>query len=90
MTLGELIERLEELRDDVGADAEVRLMTQPNWPFENSIRGVTTADEILAADIDDGETTDVEISDEDAIGNVVYIVEGGQIGYGSKNAWNLC
>lgn len=85
MTLGELIERLEELRDDVGDDAEVRLMTQPNWPFENSIRGLTTAEEIARSDEDEDGDDEVEVDE-----NVVYIVEGGQIGYGSKNAWNLC
>ena len=37
MTIDELIARLEDYRDEIGGDAEVRLMTQQNWPFENSI-----------------------------------------------------
>jgi hypothetical protein len=37
MTLNEIIERLEEYRDELGGDCEVRLMTQQNWPFENAI-----------------------------------------------------
>ena len=79
MTLNELIERLEEYRDELGEDAEVRLMTQQNWPFENSITGLVSGAEINAADDDDD--ADVET---DA---VVYIVEGTQLGYGSKRAW---
>ena len=34
MTIDELIARLEDYRDEIGGDAEVRLMTQQNWPFE--------------------------------------------------------
>ena len=79
MTLNELIERLEEYRD-------VRLMTQQNWPFENAITGLVSGAEINDAEADDDDEgvdtgTDVET---DA---VVYIVEGEQLGYGSKRAW---
>ena len=45
MTLHELIERLEEYRGELG-DAEVRLMTQQNWPFENAITGLVSGAEI--------------------------------------------
>jgi hypothetical protein len=34
MTIDELIERLEDYRDELGSDCEVRLMTQQNWPFK--------------------------------------------------------
>lgn len=88
MTLAELIERLEEAREEFGDDAEVRLMTQENWPFENAIRGVTSGAEINRAGDEDGEESEDGDSDveDDA---VVYIVEGAQLGYGSKVAWNL-
>jgi hypothetical protein len=79
MTLNELIERLEEYRDLHGEDCEVRLMTQQNWPFENAITGLVSGAEIN--DTDDEDDEDVET---DA---VVYIVEGTQLGYGSKRAW---
>ena len=42
MTIDELIGRLEEYRDELGGDAEVRLMTQQNWPFENGIFGLAS------------------------------------------------
>lgn len=79
MTLNELIERLEEYRDELGEDAEVRLMTQQNWPFENTITGLASGAEINGADDDDDEDVEADA--------VVYIVEGQQLGYGSKRAW---
>jgi hypothetical protein len=73
MTLGELLEQLEELRDEVGEDVEVRLMTQQSYSFENDLLGVCSS-------------TDMgNDSDED---EVVYLVEGDQLGYGDKTAWD--
>ena len=79
MTLNELIERLEEYRDLHGEDCEVRLMTQQNWPFENTITGLASGAEINESDDDD----DACVEDD----AVVYIVEGTQLKYGSKRAW---
>lgn len=79
MTLNEIIERLEEYRDELGGDCEVRLMTQQNWPFENAIIGLVSGTEINDSDDDDDACVE-----EDA---VVYIVEGTQLKYGSKRAW---
>ena len=42
MTIAELIERLEDLREQVGDDCEVRLATQPNYPLEYAIGEVAT------------------------------------------------
>ena len=79
MTIDELIERLNEYRETLGGEAEVRLMTQQAWPFENGICGVTSASEI------NDEAEDGDDSGERAI----YIVEGQQLGYGSKVAWDV-
>ena len=79
MTLNELIERLEDYRDHLGEDAEVRLMTQQNWPFENTITGLASGAEINETDDDDDADVHTHA--------VVYIVEGTQLGYGSKRAW---
>ena len=81
MTVDELIARLEEYRDALGGDAEVRLMTQQHWPFENAICGVVSGTELN--DPNDGEDEDV---DDD---QVVFIVEGQQLSYGSKRAWEV-
>jgi hypothetical protein len=80
MTVDEMIQRLEEYRDALGGDAEVRLMTQQNWPFENDIYGVVSGDEINQPCDDDDEDVDDD--------RVVFIVEGRQLGYGSKRAWD--
>ncbi len=84
MTIDQLIERLEEYRDLIGGDAEVRLMTQQNWPFENRITGVCSGEEINEYDAD--EDDDDSDAESDA---VLYIVEGDQIGYGTKLAWEI-
>ena len=86
MTLGQLISLLEEYRDEHGEDCEVRLMTQQNWPFENRIAGVTSGAEMNEGDDEDEDYDDQDVA-EDAM---VYIVEGVQICYGSKRAWETC
>lgn len=83
MTIDELIERLEDYRDAIGGDAEVRLMTQQNWPFENGIAGLASSQEIIdAGDAEDDDDEDLEEVE------VVYIVEGQQLGYGNERAWD--
>ena len=37
MTVQELIETLEDMKEQVGGDTEIRYASQPAWPFENSI-----------------------------------------------------
>lgn len=83
MTVDQLIERLTEYRDAMGGEVEVRLMTQEKWPFENRIVGLVSADEMNDAGDEDYEDDEPD----DEVENMVYIVEGGQICYGSKRAW---
>ena len=80
MNLDTLIEILNDYREEFGGDAEVRLMTQQNWPFENAITGLVSGAEINESDEDD----DACVEDD----AVVYIVEGTQLKYGSKRAWD--
>ena len=87
MTLNDLIARLEEYREEFGGDAGVRLMTQQNWPFENHICGVTSGREMNDSADDEDEDDDAQDVADD---HTVYIVEGGQICYGSKRAWEVC
>ena len=58
-------------------DSEVRLMTQPSWPFEYSIDALVGSDE-LGEDFCPANTPDE---------HVVYIIEGLQLGSGTKEAW---
>ena len=81
MTIDQLIESLEHYRDEFGGDAEVRLMTQEHYPFENGIAGLCSGEEIN--EHDEGEDQDVEDD------HVIYIVEGQQLRYGSKRAWQV-
>ena len=85
MTIDQLIERLEEYRDTLGGDAEVRLMTQQNWPFENTITGICSGQEINDAGDEEDPEDDGDV-EEDA---VLYIVEGQQLGCGTKRAWEV-
>jgi hypothetical protein len=85
MTIDELIERLEEYRDALGGDAEVRLLTQQNWPFENEIAGLASGEEMNAAGDHDDAREDEGVADD----CVVFIVEGQQRCYGSKRAWEV-
>ena len=88
-------------------DAEVRIMEQPSWPFENAITGLWTADAKDACTMCglDADDPTHDLSNEDGFdhesdgfkpsdnftdtheGPVVYIVEGGQEGYGSADAF---
>ncbi len=92
MTVQELIETLEDMKDQVGAEAEVRYASQPSWPFENSIYGVhalskeTRKEMAIEAMRDEGMDEDEikENLDEDELEqeeDVVYLEEGSQIGY---------
>ena len=85
MTIDQLIERLEEYRDELGGDVEVRLMTQSNWPFENNVFGLASGQEINDS-VDDDDPNDEGDVDTD---QVVYICEGQQLGYGTKRAWEV-
>ena len=98
MTIENLIILLEEIVS-INPGIEVRLMTQSSWPFEYSIRGVTTTS---AMDEDDLETEHARREDLDLPAEhlpsepepgkeeILYLVEGRQMGYGRKAAWNTC
>ena len=92
MKVSELIELLEEQ----DPDAEVLVMSQPNWPFELGLAGVTTREEMLRADrdgrVEDGDGDDDEQGPRLESGvakSDVFLVEGEQLRYGSKTAWSV-
>jgi hypothetical protein len=102
MLLKDLIDRLEELAQD-HPDAEIRLMTQSQWPMEYTILGTATKgdmnDESDRQEAERLRERGVELDDEDEVGprkgavtgpEIIYLVEGSQLGYGSKAAWNVC
>ena len=92
MKVRELIDILEEL----DPEASVYVMSQQSWPFEVAIHGVAVREAFTEAD--DGEDPDVpEASAHDRWSarpeslpmNDVFIVEGSQLRYGSKDAWDV-
>lgn len=80
VTLNALIERLQSYREGLGGDAEVRLMTQRSWPFQNAISGVVSRQAINEAD------EQTKAADD---GDRIFIVEGTQLGYGWKCALEI-
>ena len=91
MKVSELIELLEEQ----DPNAEVLVMSQPNWPFELSLAGVTTREEMLRADRDEDGDGDDDDDDEEprlergTAKSDVFLVEGEQLRCGSKTAWSI-
>lgn len=85
---------LQRLIEDLDPNTEVRLMTQSNYPFEYSVEGAVTLDEIhrVAEDLSDEDFFEPANQDSPYVrspfcGSVLYIVEGTQLGYGTSDAW---
>ena len=78
MKVSELIQFLKEQ----DPEAEVLVMSQQNWPFENACYGVTTRADMLAGEDDDDAPRDGGAMSD------VFIVEGSQLRYGSRAAWD--
>jgi len=68
------VAELKEMLEYMDDDAEVLFMSQPSWPFEYSIAGVVTRDQFE--------------SDSEHPGNDVFLIEGTQLRYGSKDAFD--
>jgi len=81
MTISELQSCLADaVAMGMDGDCEVRLQTQSNYPLENHVRGV-----VLASELADGDDSSPLLDD----GDVFYIVEGSQIGYGHESAFEM-
>lgn len=86
MTVEELLNELSELP----RCAEVRIASQPNWPFEYSIQGIYMVE--LGDSNDDEESApnpNVSSSDEDEASDepiLIFLAEGSQLGYLPRNA----
>ncbi|GAB4211803.1 MAG: hypothetical protein OHK0013_33880 [Sandaracinaceae bacterium] len=84
------VRELIELLGDQDPDAEVFIMSQENWPFENAVAGIAVREEMIE---DDDDLTDEEREEprygRGTAANDVFIVEGEQLRYGSKAAWRV-
>ena len=83
MTVRELISALETFDEN----QEVRLAQQPNYPFEYSIDNIV---EFSDADKDDPYASSDSVSQDADDEHIVYITEGQQLGYLSKEVWEQC
>ena len=95
MTVSELLELLE----GCDPEAEVRIMSQESWPFENAVRGIAVREDFAgdACECDhrsdgpheDGCPSEDDGTPENCAANDVFIVEGEQERYGDKSAWEV-
>ena len=87
MKVHELIEILEEL----DPEARVYVMSQQSWPFEVAIHGVAVREDFTEADDEEPPAEEHDrwgASEGTLPSSDVFIVEGGQLRYGSKDAWD--
>ena len=105
------VAELTRLLEGIDPETEVRIMSQPKWPFEYELVGTwlppreqdqpdtcgdcgaIEADEIHTPNDFNEEAHSFEPYQSDAFepeGNVttIYLVEGMQLGYGTKDAWD--
>jgi hypothetical protein len=88
VTIDQLMGLLDDLRDELGGDTPVQLMTQPHYPMKNEIMGVVSSKRIdgyREEDDDDDEEDDEPISKK----TTVFILSGDNNGYGTKTAWTV-
>ena len=85
MTVEELIEILE----DMDPDAEVLLVHQRQWPFECSLAGVTTREEVVGPDGEEDPGRDLAWNSPPRRGSDIFLLEGEQLRYGNAAAWDV-
>ena len=78
------VSKLMEILKRQNPDANVYVMFQHEWPFENSIFGVAVRSTFTADDDEDEYKEGNGLRPDD-----VFIVEGGQLRYGSEKAWEV-
>ena len=93
------VSELRELLEGCDPEAEVRIMSQESWPFENAIRGIAVREDFPGEDCncdhrlnephEEGCAAEDESTPEDCAANDVFIVEGEQERYGDKSAWEV-
>lgn len=80
MTVKELIEALEAYNPT----AQVELLIQPDYPLRVTLAGLTSDADIA----NDDESQPYEEFVEHGEESTVYLLSGGQLGYGARAAWS--
>ena len=94
------VQELIDLLSDLDPDAEVYVMSQETYPFENALAGVAVREDFIDAEDEDEESEDADegpvssherwsASDRQLPRNDVFLLEGRQLRYGSREAWNV-
>jgi hypothetical protein len=86
-TLGELIEALEDARDEMGEDVRVRVAFQPSWPLRAVVQYVT-----VPPDVGEDEDEDEMASKEPATLwlAVDQVSSSSENPYAPRFAWQQC
>jgi hypothetical protein len=74
---------LMKLLEEQDPDAEVSMVTQPNWPMEYAVGGVAVRSDMFDADV---EPATERYADGMSASDVV-LVEGRWLRYGHRTAW---
>jgi hypothetical protein len=88
------VKELIELLGECDREADVYVMSQANYPFECALHGVAERQALAEYNYDDDEPETASRSDRWTASatslsrNDVFLVEGGQLRYGSRDAWN--
>jgi hypothetical protein len=77
------VRELMELLRRQDPDAEVCMVTQPNWPIEHSVAGVVVRSDLFDADVEPG----TERYEDGTSASDVVLVEGAWLRYGQRIAW---
>lgn len=93
MNLDDLIRVLEEQRDTFGGDANVYIGMQQSCPFECALAGVAVRCWFEEPDVhedgwEDYGTFNLGYGDEAKSGTDVFLLEGRQLSYGSRDMWD--
>jgi hypothetical protein len=94
------VQQLIDLLNECDPEAEVRIMSQEGWPFENALKGIAVREDFGSEECEcDHRITEPHDEDcpaggdgehEDGLkANDVFLVEGAQERYGDKAAWEV-
>lgn len=101
MTLNEMIEILESLKEELGGDemkageVEVRIATQQSYPLQSSVYGIARLTEAEPRDYEEGtnprELRDIPDFVDGPPREIIYICEGNQdsdMPYANRDLWD--
>ena len=92
------VKNLIEMLQGCDPNADVLIMSQPSWPFEYAIRGLTVRADFVSKDEDDDTGTSEEARESSYTDsfltqgkpNDVFLCEGQQLRYGNSDAFSAC